>query len=87
MSEGYILLNSEVLDLSLPGNYECFEWLDYPISVQGAVGGFIGDDIVYIIRHHLDLLCTDVGRAILNEIFLGVFGPRMHVYLCKNAIT
>ena len=38
-------MKSEVLDLSLPGNYECFKWLDYPISVQGAVGGFIGDDI------------------------------------------
>ena len=30
---------------------------------------------------------TEVGRAILNKIFFGVLGPRMHVWLCKDALT
>ena len=30
---------------------------------------------------------TEVGRAILNKYFFGVLGPRMHVWLCKDALT
>ena len=45
-----------------------------------------------ISRRYLDLYLsygniTDVGRAILNIFFFGVLGPRMHVWLYKNAIT
>ena len=33
---------SEVIDLSVSGNYECPDWTEYPIYVQGATGGLLG---------------------------------------------
>ena len=31
-----------MIDLSEQGNFQCFDWLDYPINVVGAYGGLIG---------------------------------------------
>ena len=34
---------SEMIDLSESGNYQCSNWIDYPIGVQRATGGLVGD--------------------------------------------
>ena len=31
----------EIIDLSISGNYQCPDWVDYPIAVYGTVGGLL----------------------------------------------
>ena len=35
-----------MIDLSELGNYQCFDWVDYPIPVYGATGGLLGSNPV-----------------------------------------
>ena len=37
---------SEVIDLSVSGNYKCPDWVDNPIAVHGATGGLLGTTLV-----------------------------------------
>ena len=39
---GKIVTKSEIIDLSELGNYQCPDWVDYPIEVDGATGGLLG---------------------------------------------
>ena len=39
---GNYVTKSEIIDLSKLGNYQCPDWVDYPIEVQGATGGLLG---------------------------------------------
>ena len=40
---GFVLVTkSEEIDLSELGNYQCFDWVDYPIDVIAATGGLLG---------------------------------------------
>ena len=31
----------EMIDLSISGNYQCPNWVNYPISIHGAIGGLL----------------------------------------------
>ena len=37
------MTQSEIVDLSLTGNSECSDWIDYPNNIRGATGGFLGN--------------------------------------------
>ena len=37
---------SEVIDLSVSGNYKCPDWVDNPIAVHGATGGLLGTTLI-----------------------------------------
>ena len=36
------ITKSEVIDLSISGNFHCDDWVDYPIGIAYAVGGLLG---------------------------------------------
>ena len=36
------ITKSEVIDLSISGNFLCDDWVDYPIGLSYAVGGLLG---------------------------------------------
>ena len=38
--------NSEIVDLTIKGGNKCKNWPDFPISVNGAVGGLIGNTVL-----------------------------------------
>ena len=31
----------EMTDLSISGNYQCLNWVNYPIAIHGAIGGLL----------------------------------------------
>ena len=37
---------SEIIDFSEVGKYQCSNWIDYPIDVEGATGGLLGTHAV-----------------------------------------
>ena len=37
---------SEILDLSMSESYICYDWVDYPISLEGATAGVLGTNVV-----------------------------------------
>ena len=37
---------SEILDLSMSESYICSDWVDYPISLEGATAGVLGTNVV-----------------------------------------
>ena len=37
------MTQSEIVDLLLTGNNQCSDWIDYPINIRGATGGFLGN--------------------------------------------
>ena len=37
---------SEIADLTVKGGNMCKNWPDFPLSVYGAFGGFIGDAVI-----------------------------------------
>ena len=37
------MTQSEIIDLSLTENNQCSDWIDYPINIRGATGGFLGN--------------------------------------------
>ena len=39
---GDYITKSNIIDLSISGNYHCPDWIDYPIAVTGASGGLLG---------------------------------------------
>ena len=39
---GDAVTKSELMDLSELGNYQCPDWIDYPIPVASAIGGLLG---------------------------------------------
>ena len=45
-NDGEVQAKTEVLDLSLAGNYVCQDWHDYPFPVAGATIGLLGTKIV-----------------------------------------
>ena len=38
--------SSEIVDLTVKGSNMCFDWLNFPISVDGATGGLIGETVI-----------------------------------------
>ena len=51
---------SEVIDLSIEGDHQCFDWVDYPLNISEATGGLvISNDInIYTNRYNL----TDIDQ-------------------------
>ena len=42
-SVGVRVKKSEILDLSETNRFQCLDWVDYPIGIQRATGGLVGD--------------------------------------------
>lgn len=61
---------SEILDLSTSGNYQCPDWIDYPISVSKAAGGFLGKNPVICGGHPVDDQCYSISSNAVD--FFGV---------------
>ena len=39
-------MKSEILALSMSGNYQCPDWVDFPIALEGAVAAFLETSVV-----------------------------------------
>ena len=51
---------SEIVDLTVKGRNKCNNWPDFPIGVQGATGGLIGDTVI---------ICGGYGGAFVDECY------------------
>ena len=60
---------SEILDLSVSGNYQCPDWIDYPISVSQTTGGLLGKNPVVCGGHPVDDQCYSITSNAVD--FLG----------------
>ena len=37
------MTQTEIIDLSLIGDNQCSDWIEYPNNIRGATGGFLGN--------------------------------------------
>ena len=51
---------SEIVDLTVKGRNKCSNWPNFPIGVQGATGGLIGDTVI---------ICGGYGGAFVDECY------------------
>ena len=45
---------SEVIDLSIEGDHQCFDWFDYPLSISEATGGLVTSSATQGYRNRYD---------------------------------
>ena len=49
------------MDLSELGNYQCSDWVDYPITIRGATGGLLGTS---------PIICGGGGLPITDKCYV-----------------
>ena len=45
-NHGGTTTGTEIMDLTIKGNSECKNWADFPKDIFGAVGGFVGNEVI-----------------------------------------
>ena len=51
---------SEVIDLSIEGDYQCFDWFDYPLNISEATGGLVISSDINIYTNRYNLTDIDI---------------------------
>ena len=51
---------SEVIDLSIEGDHQCFDWFDYPLNISEATGGLVISNDINIYTNRYNLTDIDI---------------------------
>ena len=50
---------SEVIDLSIKGDNQCFDWFDYPLNISEATGGLVSSNATQGYENRYNLINID----------------------------
>ena len=53
---------SEVIDLSIEGDHQCFDWFDYPLNISEATGGLVISNDINIYTNRYNLTDIDIMK-------------------------